>query len=100
MRFDGRVELAFAAEVVEWRGPAPYLFVVVPPEEAALIADLAPSVSYGWGMVPAAVAVGRTRVTTALWPRDGGYVVPLKTALRRPEGVGLGDVVEVVLTVG
>ena len=91
------MELRFAGEVWYWHGPSPFHFVTVPPDEAALLADLAPAVTYGWGMVPVAVTVGGVRTTTSLWPRDGGYVVPLKAVLRG--GVEVGDVVEVLLVV-
>lgn len=94
------MELRFQGDVWEWRGPAPFHFVTVPPAEAELIADLAPAVTYGWGMIPATVRIGGTAIATSLWPKDGGYVVPLKAALRAPEGVGLGDEVELVLTLG
>jgi hypothetical protein len=30
--------------------------------------------------------------TTSLFPKDGGYVVPLKDAVRRAERVDVGDV--------
>jgi hypothetical protein len=94
------MELRFTGLVWYWRGPAPFHFVTVPPPEAALIADLAPALTYGWGMVPAAVGVGSTERTTALWPRDGGYIVPLRADLRRSEGVEVGDEVEVRLRIG
>ncbi len=32
--------------------------------------------------------------------QDGGYLVPLKVAVRRAEGIDVGDVVTVGLTVG
>lgn len=94
------MELTFRGAIFTWRGPAPFHFVAVPPDEAALLADLAPTVSYGYGMVPAGVTVGRTSVTTALWPKDGGYVVPLTAAVRRAEGLDAGDEVELTLQVG
>jgi uncharacterized protein DUF1905 len=93
------VELEFTGPVVEWRGPAPYHFVRVPDDEAAVIADVAAAVTYGWGMVPVAVTVGATTLTTALWPREGSYVVPLKDRLRHAEGVALGDVVTLRLRI-
>lgn len=93
------MELEFSGEVYSWRGPAPYHFVRVPADEAEQIHELAAAVTYGWGMVPAAVTVGATTVTTSLWPKDGGYVVPLKDALRTPEGIELDDVVTVRLTI-
>ena len=91
--------LEFSGVVWEWRGPAPYHFVSVPEDGCAELASVAPLVSYGWGMIPALVAVGATELSTALWPREGGYVVPLKDRLRRAESVELGDVVDVRLTV-
>lgn len=91
------MELEFTDTVFEWRGPAPFHFVRVPDDEADEIREVAAGVTYGWGMVPVAVTVGATTLTTALWPKDGSYVVPLKDALRGPEGIGLGDVVTVRL---
>ena len=93
------MELEFGGEVWEWRGPAPYHFVSVPEDECEEIALTASAVTYGWGMVPVAVRIGDTSWTTSLWPKDGGYVVPLKDAVRRAEGIGLGDVVEVRITI-
>jgi hypothetical protein len=93
------VDLSFSGEVWHWRGPAPYHFVTVPDAESDQLAMVAPMVSYGWGMVPVAVRLGRTHWTTALWPKDGGYVVPLKDAVRRAEQVEVGDVVSVDLSV-
>lgn len=95
----GPVELEFDGEVYEWRGPAPYHFVAVPEPARSELEDVAPLVSYGWGMVPVAGRIGTTDFTTALWPRDGGYVVPVKDVVRRAEGVELGDVVTVLLRV-
>ncbi|WP_148614075.1 DUF1905 domain-containing protein [Nocardioides rubriscoriae] len=93
------MELAFSGEVFSWRGPSPYHFVAVPEPECTALADVAPLVSYGWGMVPVTGRIGATDFTTALWPREGGYVVPVKDAVRRAEGIELGDVVTVRLIV-
>ncbi|NPC97535.1 DUF1905 domain-containing protein [Nocardioides sp. zg-DK7169] len=93
------MELSFSGELVEWRGPAPYHFVVVPPEECVALDEVAPLVSYGWGMVPVTLRVGGTEWTTALWPREGGYVVPVKDRVRRAEALHLGDPVHLWLRV-
>jgi hypothetical protein len=93
------MELSFRGEIWYWRGPSPFHFVTVSADESATIAELAPAVSYGWGMIPVTVRIGRTDTTTSLWPKDGGYIVPLKKALREREGLELGDVVEVTLLV-
>lgn len=86
-------------EVWEWRGPAPYHFVTVPEPDAAELAEVARDVTYGWGMVPVRLRLGGTTWTTSLWPREGGYVVPLRDAVRVAEGVELGDVVTVDLEI-
>lgn len=93
------MRLTFRGEIWEWRGPAPYHFVTVPEEESAEIEAAAHLVTYGWGMVPVAVRIGSTDFTTALWPKNGGYVLPLKDAVRRAERIALGDEVSVRLTV-
>ncbi len=93
------MELEFSGTVFSWRGPAPYHFVDVPEPQCTELSDVAGLVSYGWGMVPVTGRIGGTDFTTSLWPRDGGYVVPLKDAVRRAEGIELDDVVTVVLRV-
>lgn len=93
------LELEFSGEVWFWRGPAPWYFVTVPDAECAALEDLSPLVSYGWGMIPASVTIGTSSWATALWPKDGGYIVPLKAAVRRTERIDEGDPVTVRLSV-
>lgn len=93
------MELAFTGEVIHWRGPAPFLFVAVPDAEAAALRAASPLVSYGWGCIPVTVRLGRTTFTTSLFPKDGGYLVPIKVAVQRAEAVELGDVVRLTLLV-
>ena len=93
------VELAFSGPVWEWRGPAPHHFVTVPEAEAGMLEAVSEMVTYGWGMIPVAVTMGETEWTTSLWPKDGGYIVPLKLAARKSEGVEVGDTVDLRLTV-
>jgi Domain of unknown function (DUF1905) len=83
-----------------WRGPAPYRFVAVPADLADVIKAVAPIVTYGWGVIPVHVRIGATEIRTSLFPRDGGYLVPLKDAIRRAEGIADGDAVEVRLAIG
>ena len=94
------MEVSFRGLVWEWRGPAPYHFVSIPPEHVDVIDDLAPAVTYGWGMVPVEVRLGGTSWRTSLYPKDGGYVLPLRDSVRGREDVELGDLVSVKLTIG
>lgn len=94
------MEFDFEAEIIEWRGPAPYLFAALPAEQADELALAATDLSYGWGCIPATARIGETDFTTSLFPRNGGYLMPVKTAVQRAEDVGLGDVIHVRLRVG
>ncbi|SEF03580.1 DUF1905 domain-containing protein [Streptomyces sp. Ag109_O5-10] len=96
MRFE------FGGSVVEWRGPAPYYFVPVPEEECEEVRAVAGMASYGWGVVPVEVTlggVGGVVFETSLFPKDGGYLLPLKSAVRKAHGVEAGDEVRVVMRV-
>ena len=93
------MELEFEAEVVEWRGPAPFFFLAVPEPMCEDLRIASRDVSYGWGVIPVTVRIGRTTWTTSLFPKDGGYLVPLKDRVRAAEGIEQDDVVEAVLTV-
>jgi hypothetical protein len=93
------MELQFTGQVIEWRGPAPYFFVPVPEAEADDIREVAALATYGWGVIPVEFSIGGAAFTTSLFPKDGGYLLPLKDAVRKPHGVRAGDVVDVQLTV-
>jgi hypothetical protein len=90
----------FDTVIVEWRGPAPFLFAPVPDVHVGEIRYAALSESYGWGVVPVIATIGSTEFATSLFPRDGGYLLPVKVAVQRAEGVGLGDPVRVAMRVG
>lgn len=91
--------MRIAGEIVHWRGPAPYHFVRLPDDAAAVVADVARDVTYGWGMVPVDAVLGATRFSTSLFPRDGGFLLPVEDAVRRAEEVQVGDVVQVELEI-
>lgn len=93
------MRLDFSGDVFHWRGPSPYHYVRVSDEAADAIAEVAPQVSYGWGCIPVAATLGATTWTTSLFPKDDGYLVPVKDAIRRAEQVELGDVVELTLEI-
>jgi len=93
------MNLEFSGDLWFWKGPAPWHFVTVPDSECQELESASALVSYGWGMIPVAVQVGSSRWTTSLWPKDGQYVVPLKAWVRKAEGLQVGDLVTVRLTV-
>ena len=93
------MDFHFEGPVVEWRGPAPFYFVAIPDEESADIKFAAKGVEY-WGQVPVMVRIGEAEFTTALFPKDGSYLLPLKDAVRKAAGIEVDQVVAVALNVG
>ena len=87
--------LEFTGEAIEWRGPAPFVFVPVPPDMSADIKAISNLVTYGWGCIPVTVHVGHTAFKTSLFPRQELYLVPIKVHVQRAESVGVGDLVQV-----
>lgn len=91
----GGMEFEFTAEVIEWRGPAPFFYAVVPPAESAAIGAIAGAVTYGWGAIPVEARIGHTSFNTSMFPKDGRYLLPLRDAVRASAQIELGDEVGV-----
>jgi len=92
-----RIEIS--GPIWHWRGPAPFYFVTVPDDDSRELKAVSGAVTYGWGMIPVTARIGSTTWKTSLFPKDGRYLVPLKDAVRRAEGLAEGDEVNVVLEV-
>lgn len=93
------IELEFSGEIWCWRGPAPWYFVTVPEAECREIKAISGAVTYGWGMIPASVRIGQSAWETALWPKDGSYIVPIKASVRKAENLDEEDWVTVQLEI-
>lgn len=91
--------IAFDGEIIHWRGPAPYLFIAIPDDQVGEVRYAARLASYGWGCVPVEARIGATDFTSSLFPKDGGYRLPIKVAVQKREGIGLGDRVRVVMRI-
>jgi Domain of unknown function (DUF1905) len=92
-------DLECEGPVVEWRGPSPYYFVALPALESEDIKFAARGLEY-WGQVPVVVRLDDVEFTTALFPKDGRYLLPLKDSVRRSAGIDVGQTVTVALRVG
>src|SRR6476620_935454 len=90
------MDFEFEGSVVERRGPAPFYFVAVPEEDSEDIKFAAKGLEY-WGQVPVVVRIGDVEFTTALFPKDGCYLIPLKDAVRRPAEIEVDQVLAVGL---
>jgi hypothetical protein len=91
--------LTFEADIIEWRGPPPYLFAPIPDHLVGEVHYAARAASYGWGMVPVTAQIGTTEFTTSLFRRGDTYVLPIKVAVQRAEGLGLGDRIGVTMQI-
>ncbi len=91
------MDFSFTGEVIEWRGPAPFFCIEVPAKLAPEIKVIAADKSYGWGVLHALVTIKDQTFKTALFPKQGLYLIPLKIAVRKPLAIELGDKVKVAL---
>jgi hypothetical protein len=89
----------FSGKIFHWHGPAPYLFVAVPPAQSGQIKAVSGLVTYGWGVVPVHVRIGKTEWKTSLFPKDGKYLVPIRMSAQKAEKLKEGDVVEIALEI-
>ncbi|MBI4761156.1 MAG: DUF1905 domain-containing protein [Chloroflexota bacterium] len=89
----------FSGKIFHWRGPAPYLFVTVPPGQSGEIKAISRLVTYGWGVIPVRVQIGKTEWQTSLFPKDGRYLVPIRMSAQRAEHLKEGDIVTLRLEI-
>ena len=92
------MEFDFTGRVIEWRGPSPYYYLPVPEDESADIREVAAMATYGWGVIPVVARVGDIEFETSLFPKDGGYLLPLKDAVRKPQQITAGDEIAVAMS--
>ena len=54
--------------------------------------------SRGWGSLKVVATIGESRWSTSVFPsKDSGWILPVKAAVRKAEGLGVGDAVGVTL---
>ena len=94
------LQLRFKTTIIEWRGPAPFMFAPVPPEQGAQIERIKKQATYGWGVIPVEAKISGMVFTTSLFPKDGTYLLPIKVAVRKKTGVTVGDEVDVEMRIG
>ena len=93
------MNIEFNGKIWFWKGPAPFYFVTVPEEQCRDLKAISGLVTYGWGMIPVDVRIGKTESKTSLFPKDGGYIVPIKAIFQKAENLQEGDEVTVQLEV-
>lgn len=93
----------FDAELWIWdaRRADTWTFVSLPTGLSDEITGLTDGLSGGFGAVPVRVTIGGSTWTTSVFPDRGRgcYVLPVKKAARKAEGLAFGDVARVKVEV-
>jgi Domain of unknown function (DUF1905) len=79
------MDFEFEGTIIFWKGPAPFFFVAMPEKESHELKAVSAAVTYGWGVIPVQVRIGKTEWQTSLFPKDGLYLVPIKASVRKAE---------------
>lgn len=93
---------AFSASLWLYPGDmAAWHFITVPRKETAAIDSVFKEFKKGWGSLPVEARIGKTTWKTSIFPdrKAGTYLLPVKAAVRRSEGIAAGDKVTIRLTV-
>jgi hypothetical protein len=93
------MNIEFNGKIWFWKGPAPWFFITVPAKQSHELKSIVGLVTYGWGMIPASVRIGKTEWKTSLFHKDGHYIVPIRASVRKAEKLEEGDEVTVRLEV-
>ncbi|MCE9646786.1 MAG: DUF1905 domain-containing protein [Chloroflexi bacterium] len=93
------MDIEFSGKIFHWRGPAPFLFVAVPDEPSRDLKAISAMVTYGWGVIPVHVRIGKTEWKTSLFPKDGRYLVPIRMSVQQAENLKEGDLVTLRLAI-
>jgi Domain of unknown function (DUF1905) len=90
---------SFETQIIEWRGPSPFFYAPIPAQYVDELRQLAKIVSYGWGVAPVDAQIGDVAFKTSLFPKDGGYLLPLKADVRRRTNITAGDLIAIEMTI-
>ena len=91
--------ISVTAPVWLWsEGKGRWHFLTVPPEQAIEIRLEALGARRGFGSVRVAATIDGVTWRTSIFPhKSGGYILPIKAAVRAQAGIAAGDEVEVTL---
>ncbi len=89
------------SKVVPYPGMAAWYFAYLDKKQAAIIKETHGKAKRGFGSIRVAVTLGKTKWQTSIFPdkHSGSYVLPLKSAVRRAEGIDAGDTITFTLEI-
>lgn len=85
------MEFTVSNHVIEWRGPAPFYLLPIPKAKSLEVKAVARDFTYGWGVLYVTLTKGSIKWITAVIPKDGEYMIPLKLEIRNKLAVEPGD---------
>jgi hypothetical protein len=94
------VNVVFDAELWIWdaRKAESWTFVSLPTDASEEIHELAEGLRRGFGSVRVRVTIGTSTWTTSIFPESGkGFVLPIKRAVRKAQGIEAGDTATVTV---
>jgi len=95
------LQYTFSAMLWRWSANASWVFLTVPAAASDEIDDRYGGAAGGFGAIKVKVRIGTSAWRTSIFPSTahGGYVLPVKKAVRSAEGVDVEDEVTVLLEV-
>jgi hypothetical protein len=88
------------------KAPASWHFITIDGETGdaikatSIMRRLEGNRSRGFGSMKVTATIGGTSWATSIFPKDvGGWMLPVKAAVRKAEGIAAGDIVKVGLSV-
>jgi hypothetical protein len=92
---------SFNATLWEWTSKTSWYFLSLPETEADDIEERFGRTAAGFGSVRVEVTIGDTTWRTSLFPStaEKTYVLPIKKAVRKAEGIEAGSTTHVMLTI-
>jgi hypothetical protein len=89
----------FSSRLTEWDAKPNVFFVHVPSDVGASVNDV-PTPPRGFGSIAVEVTIGATTWNTSIFPissEPDTFFLPVKAAVRRAEGIGPDDTVDVAI---
>ncbi len=92
--------MEFVGELWLHRGQGGWTFITLPADCADQIRFYAGGKKgRAWGMIKVSVRIGGSSWDTTIWPdkASGSYLLPVKAAVRKKEGIAAGNTAQVSL---
>lgn len=96
-----QMQIEFTSTVWKYDGSAGWYFVSMLPESAKEIREIVKSEEQGWGRLSCVATIGKTTWKTAIWfdSKQGTYLLPIKSDIRKSENITTGDEVHVSVSI-